>query len=379
MVDDTAALQAAIDWLGDPGGTIFLNAARKYRIDGTLTVKSGVTLAGYLERPTIRRDTLATLTDGRDLMNFGSQLVLGPTGTITLKASAGLKNLLILYSGITSLPRLMDNDTTVNGFSLSSTAVTLAGDGGFVKDCFIGGFWLAVHSTKQCAVLDGVWGDNYNGILLENSYDISRISNCHFMPWLTMPGSDAGQALRRVGRSNYSFQVASGCDWTRFHNCFSFGYFFGFLFTGGDATLLSQCGSDSYVDPGFPPYPGSAAYYIDTSVSNEIRLENCQGAAHTIGLYAQMKGGSKTMLHAHNCEFWANTIGFHSGSASSVGIARLTGCTMRGSTANGVYTAAAPSSVYLRDCTIHTSGTPVTLGANIAGPYNDLGGNLLMA
>ena len=377
--DDTAKIQAAIDAASaGGGGTVFLDQSRKYYVNGTLTIKAGVTLAGHMARPGFRLQPPAA-PSGLDLASWGSQLVLGSSGAIAMNSSTGLRNTVILYVGITSLPRQrLANSALIDGFSTSVNAVTINGDDVMVKDCFIGGFNLAVWSKHDRAVLDGVWGDNYNGILIQDALDVVRVSNCHFFPWLTIYSTEPSgtgwpdyNSLRRTGNTNYAFKITGTVDWPRMHNCFCYGYFYGFWLEGGSSILLSMCGADNTTAHAY-----SIGFNI-TGSQDEVRMDMCQSAAHQIGCYGQLGytgGSAKKKLMVTNCDFWGHDgQGFHSGVGNNT--TRLIGCNFRsgapGST--GIYVIGSTSRVYYRDCTIHDNTTPVTG----SGSYPvDLGGNL---
>lgn len=320
--DETVPLQAAIDSLGDAGGTVLLNPARKYLVGGTLAIKPGVTLAGHMSRPDLRRDGNGSPPAGLDLLSWGSHIVLGANGRIVVNSSGSVRNLVITNQGITSLP-LTESAGVVSGFSATKTAVTLEGEGCMVRDVFVGGFNIAVHSKGSRPVIDGVFGDNYNGVVIDTSDDTARISNCHFWPFLTAP-SQSVEALRREGAA---FKISSGeVHWTRFDNCFSYGYKYGFWLAAGDLTLLSLCGADN--TGGWTSY----GYYL-THGGGETRMDMCQASANVFGVYSNIvdpplpQPQGKARLFVTNSTFVDNDIGLETVSGSKCTV-RVLGCTL---------------------------------------------------
>jgi hypothetical protein len=377
--DETAKIQGAIDSAyAAGGGTILLDQSRKYYVNGALVIKSGVTLAGHIDRPEFRRDVSAVPVAGDlDILRWGSQLVLGTGGSITLKSSAGIRNCVVMYAGVTSVPTPRTGGSNlIAAFSTTQTAITLAGEGCLVRDVFVGGFNLAVYSQQARPVIDGVWGDNYNGVLVENADDVARIQNCHFWPWLTITSTEpdgAGNSLRRTGASNYAYTIrdtqgGKGTYWARFHNCFCFGYQYGFWMQGGDSTLLSMCGADNT-----PGNPGSIAYVL-TSNANATRIDMCQGAAHQTGVWGEVKGGPKKKVFLTNSDFWGNAVGFNSGLAECT--TRINACSFSACPTTAINVAGTAARVHYRDCMFHDNTNTVLFDGQ--GQLVDDGGNLAM-
>lgn len=396
---DTAAIQAQINALyASGGGVLLLDASKKYYITGNLEIKAGVTLAGYLTRPDFKRQFTATPIDSNDLLFFGSQLVLAAKnaaspGSITLRSSAALTNVLITAKGLhAGLPRPQGD--FANGFD-GGTALTLEGEGSCVKDCFIGGFDLAVHSKQQRPVIDGVWGDNINGILVVDASDVARVSNCHFCPWLTnpatYPNSGSPTATPSNSRAGYAFKVtetATGLNsWSRLHNCFCYGYFRGYWMEGGENFTFTLCGAD-HVPRWSETIEGTkggaelgAIGFLLSCGPSETRFDTCQVAAQQVGFLVQNPNGQNKSVFINNCDVFANQYGIHNGGSDCT--LRISGCVIRTvagtryTQSNGIVSNGSWLPM-IRDTTVKGYGSGnLYIGTPPGSPgYQDLGGNL---
>jgi|GEM_PF-1826052 len=181
--DDAAAIQATIDAAATAGGGIVRLGPRRYRVAAAdLTVRENVCLEGMLF-PGGQRS-------GGDYRAIPGTILLDAARTIRVLRAATLRRIAVIRDGMAAPPSTMRAGVQLRA-ALAGTAVTI-GDGGgnhhdaLCEDLLILGFDLAVRSdNNQRLNVRRVRGDNRSGIWLSRTYDISRIHDVHFWPFLT--------------------------------------------------------------------------------------------------------------------------------------------------------------------------------------------------
>ena len=286
VTDDTIAIQAAIDSLGDAGGTIVIPNGMRCVLDSTLIVRSNVGIQGpniYVGNPT-------TNAGPSQYNEIGGAFLLSGTQTITMQGGSSLSGLLIYRKGMT-FPQ-----TTVSGWT--GTAITAAGDDVSVENCMILGFDKAFYSNSfQRARLTSLYMDNTNGIEIASCYDIARVSDCHSWPFTTVAAHGSGAPAIRSGNA-YTF--ISGGDWNNIRNCFSYGYNRGLLIEDCSDITAIGCGFDN-VPSGHP----SAIGIVVRGTSDHTKLIGCQTAANgEAGVYVDVNPGSNLVVNIENLTVW---------------------------------------------------------------------------
>lgn len=199
LVDDAAALQSALNYVGGLGGGIVsLAPGKKYLIDSAdLVIPEGVCLmgAGY---PGGKRDN----SDYTQMPG----LILNPARTIKLRKHSEIARVCIRRKGMTAPQTWREAVQEVANFA--GTAIVIGDLGGgyitedaAVRDAFIIGFNLAINANN-CGrtVFQNIYGDNINGLRLDNVKDTARVDSVHFWPFLN--------ATRSWSWSTYS---VTGC------------------------------------------------------------------------------------------------------------------------------------------------------------------------
>ncbi|ODT17923.1 MAG: hypothetical protein ABS35_24775 [Kaistia sp. SCN 65-12] len=185
VTDDTAKIQAAIDFLAAKGGGEIDCSGGRWLIDsGELLVKDGVFLKGVWQN-------LGERTN-RDYSTLDSFFLLNPTYTIRMLAKGcGLRGVGILPKGYSAPTTMRQAKDMVAGWS--GTAVTI-GDGvtsGIAQDayigyCFIGGFAQGISCVKnERPRMEYLALDNLNNIYMDFVPDKNHLSHCHGWPFLT--------------------------------------------------------------------------------------------------------------------------------------------------------------------------------------------------
>lgn len=196
--DDAAAIQAAIDAAQAAGGGIVRLGPRRYRAAASeIVVKENVCLEGPLfpggQRPSA---------------NYGAipgTILLASTRTVRVMRGATLRRIALIRDGLGSPPTTMRAGVTLRA-GMAGTAITI-GDGSstqhdaLVEDMLVLGFDLALRADNSQRVnIRRMRGDNRNGIWLSRTFDVTRIQDVHFWPFLT--GNLGGVSLVQSTISN---------------------------------------------------------------------------------------------------------------------------------------------------------------------------------
>ena len=259
--NDATAFQNAINHVaGLGGGTVHFN--KKHLIDSGITVKDYVTLKGPLDGgpDELRGATADSVTVGGEsnVVNYdqmAGQLIINSSATITFRDGAGLCGALVMRKGLNLpfTPQTGSNPVFTGLAAFAGDALTVGGAGTTFKYLLILGFNKAIQSQGFERIgIDNVRGDCTNGIDIGTCLDIAYIQNCHFWPYTTthQDGSETGtnNLAQYDGRQNlrggiaYRFHTVG--DWSKFTNCFSYGYYTGFTITNCNDVQLIGCGAD---------------------------------------------------------------------------------------------------------------------------------------
>ena len=198
IADDVGAIQAAIDAAHAAGGGVVRLGPRRYRVAGAeLVVKENVCLEGPVfpggQRP------------GANYGSIPGSILLNATRTIRVMRGATLRSVAVIRDGIGAPPTNMRAAIALRA-AMAGTAITI-GDGSgthhdaLVEDVLVLGFDLALRADNSQRVnIRRMRGDNRNGIWLTRTYDITRIHDVHFWPFLT--GNLGGVSLVQTPIAN---------------------------------------------------------------------------------------------------------------------------------------------------------------------------------
>lgn len=288
VTDDSGKIHACLQ--ATPGA-ILRGGSSGFVVDVSITIPAGKSITSDYE-----------FIDPRDgqVFNAGAypnRVLLNSSASFILGESSSLRGLAILRKGMV-IPANAAEVANFSGIAVTTGAST---NGHYIGHCAILGFNIAAYpdpatNTEQfrCEYLNI---DCNNGILVEKSYDIVYIENCHCWPSAsigTPGGVDAD--LQRPGTA---FLFYNGGDWNRWTNCFSYGYARGFRVIDCNSVTALMCGTD---------YTGTnPAASIGFEVSGncpETKFIGCQAAAQDIGFY--INGASTNWVEMTNCTAWAS-------------------------------------------------------------------------
>lgn len=181
--DDTAAVQAAIDAASALGGGIVQFGPRRYRIGPAgLDLRAQVTLQGS-RHPGAQRAS-ANYAGAR------FALLLDPAGGIRVRRNGGISGLALIRQGLSTVTTLRQALDQVAAFA--GTAIRVGDTSGNtgtdarLERLLILGFDTAIEVVlSQRVSISDIAADCRNGIVLRESYDVSRVRDVHLWPFVT--------------------------------------------------------------------------------------------------------------------------------------------------------------------------------------------------
>jgi hypothetical protein len=237
--DDTKALQSALDAARAQGPVCFVPAGL-YRLDGSLTVPPGVTLAGASGGVPHSEQPIGTV-----LLALGGRGKPEAEPLITLKPNAVVRNVVIHYPEQT-LPEVVPYPWTIRADGELCQILDLTITNPY-QAIDVGTKWNELHLVRNvfaCPLKTGVY--------IDQCTDIGRIENVHFNPnfWTRMalkPGFPGGDIKAYLEKNLVGFKIGK-TDWEFISNCFvifpRIGFHFDDFGHGPGNAVVTQSGSD---------------------------------------------------------------------------------------------------------------------------------------
>ena len=222
--DNTAVFQKVIDDAEKAGGGIVNVPAGKFRINGNLTIPSGVILQGtYRLTASARGKTLETLV-GSVLLAYAGRGSYEGTPFINLKGHAsGIAGLIIAYPEWkkTDVPPVPYPPCIYSNFTENVAVI----------DCCILYAYEAIRLQRAARhLIRNVQGyPSWRGIYVDECYDIGRIENVHFCP-IGVGYKVDDPYCKWINTNGVAFEFAR-TDWQYVLNTFCFGYGVGYKFS----------------------------------------------------------------------------------------------------------------------------------------------------
>ncbi|HOE63580.1 MAG TPA: glycosyl hydrolase family 28-related protein [Candidatus Sumerlaeota bacterium] len=164
----------------------------------------------------------------------------------------------------------------------------------------------------------------YRGLFVDQCYDVGRIENVHFWPFLTCNNPQMESLQDWVIQNGEAF-IFGRTDWEYVYNTFCWGYKIGYRFTrtkngvangnflgiGADATQNAVAVDDCapygllITNGEFVSFPGAHPVSVDVSSSNTgvIQFQNCAFWGDPPQI-ANIKGKGAVTFNACNFQFW---------------------------------------------------------------------------
>lgn len=220
-VDDSAAIQSALDAAAEKGGPVLLGVGR-FRLDKPLNVPEGVILEGVWEAPhhaQLKKGTVFEIYAGK---NDESAAAL-----VTLNPSSAVKGITFFYPE-QRIPGTIAYPYTIHGKGMHCSVM----DCTFVnpyKAMDFGTDWNELHYIRNC------FGCPLKvGVHIDRCTDIGRIENVHFNPHYWGRAEVEGipkwdDLLGYIQQNLIAFEFAR-TDWEYVHNTFCYGAKIGYRF-----------------------------------------------------------------------------------------------------------------------------------------------------
>lgn len=221
IVDDSAAIQKALDAASEKGGIVELGVGT-FRLDNPISVPEGVTLTGVWEAP-----HHAMLTKGTVFNIYAGKGDENGTPTITLNPSSAIKGITFFYPE-QRIPDIIKYPWTVRGAGMHCS----------VMDCtFVNPYRMLDFATNwnELHYIRNVFGCPLKvGVSVDKCSDIGRIENVHFNPhyWFRteLPNPPDGDGLIKfLGQNLIAFEFGRS-DWEYVINTFVYGAKIGYRF-----------------------------------------------------------------------------------------------------------------------------------------------------
>lgn len=294
-VDDTAALQAGLDYLTETlgGGELFL-APRRYRT-GSLSLPKSTGIVGSNggfapHYPATLQASVHTL-----LLNAGA--------TITMREASTMQGVVLRPHGMT-FPQDAGDVERWRG-----TAIEIAPEssGVHIGRCMIVGFAQAILAGGAGPIyrtrIEDTSIDCHNGISLSGVPDVAYLTRIHAWGFATT-GRGERNATARPG---IAFYLGKRADWCKITDCFCYGYETGFELEDVADCTLTGCGADH--KPRRSGEASSTGFKLHGRARNN-RLIGCQAAAQGRGIHLATNAGEPRLTnHIQGGTVWDNGVG----------------------------------------------------------------------
>lgn len=224
VVDDTAAIQSALDTAGKTGGEVSLPAGR-YLIKGHLTVPTGVAMVGSWDAP-----HHGAWDKGSTLMITGGRGEETGTATITLEQSSAIRGFTLLWPDQRA-ENIVPYPWAIHGHGMHNTVENVT---------FVNAYQgiLIGQPGSELHVIRNIFGCVLRrGVMIDSTSDVGRVENVHFnthywlrsgyQPILT---KDAGRLVPEFAMANCEAFILARADWEDFVDTFVWGAKIGYHF-----------------------------------------------------------------------------------------------------------------------------------------------------
>jgi hypothetical protein len=239
--DDTSAIQGALDRAQTNGSTCYLPSGH-YRVEGPLTVPSGVTMRGASGGVPHSEHPIGTV-----LLAYGGRGDPEGDPLVTLKSNAGIRNLIIHYPE-QDIHEVVPYPWSIRGDGELCQVTDIMMTNPY-RALDFGTCWNELHTVRNvfaCPLDIGVYVDQCT--------DIGRLENVHFNPnfWTRMavkPGHPADTAAVKAYQEAHLIGFKIGkTDWEYITNSFvifpKIGFHFDDFGHGPGNAVVTQSGGD---------------------------------------------------------------------------------------------------------------------------------------
>lgn len=283
VTDDTAAFQAAANWLSSKGGGTLSYGGQHY-LGTNLNLPRNVSLVGPEGFSNPGNPAYSYRTGTWAALQAAPKLILSSSVTINLLGNQVLRGCLITRSGLA----LTGTDSPTNYAGTAVTATTT--DGILLDACTILGFTQAFYSNGSAAIIcNACYVDCTNGFLFTQGFDVIRCLNCHCYNFLQ---SDVGTTPADTQRNGYAYRFTGltdgGVAGPSCVGCFAYGYRWGFYSDAAGSDTYIDCWADGpTTSSGVPLWADSIGFaFLSTQDANaEPQMIGCRASAQNNGIY----------------------------------------------------------------------------------------------
>ena len=261
VTDDTAAINASIA-LASPGQEVWLSPTGQHFCAGTIALLKGRTLRGGWNVPGNTNPGNIAL----DLTTLNGALILPTGATVRMDSGSAIRGVPIYRQGLVT--------PVASSAAFGGIGITINGDDVYVGYCLIMGFATGISSTSGGGnswarqKIEWVYGDNNNGILIDNSHDTPYISHCHFWPFASISPT---ATLSNHVRTGTAFNITNSDLISLSHN-FCFSYQIGYHIGQDGGAFLLDCQADGI-------FNGAQGFVFDTGLEG-TRAMGCVAFAN---------------------------------------------------------------------------------------------------
>ena len=279
-VDQTANVQAAFNAAAATGGQVIIPSGTEILCLSDVTLASHCDILGF-----------SKLTENAfDVTSLESGLVFADGASLVMELGSTITAVRVRSQSVREATDFTDPSSffTGTGIKINNTDVSII-------SCSVFGFTNGIISTGPTGrtTITDMKADNINSINLDNSEDVSRLTNVQIWPFCGGAGSLAI-------RDGIGITLQNNGDWTHLTNCFTWGVTVGFKLNDVRSNVsFTACGSD------FPSF---------TEPSTGIDIEGDCGTVDIIGSRIELV---ETGIHLN-----------YTPSVDNIGSVNIIGCTI---------------------------------------------------
>ena len=288
--DDTAAFQKALDTAGkgDLGGAVFAPRGA-YLIAGHLSIPKNVTLEGIWNIP-----TAWTQYQGTTLLAVEGEGDPNATPFITLWCNSVVKGLTVYYP----------NQVKTNPPKPYPWCIAAGGaDNPSIIDVLLVNPYQAVdfgtHASGRHYIRNLYGQPLFKGLYIDQCYDVGRVENVHFWPFLTCNNEELKPLQDFVVANGEAF-IFGRTDWEYVFNTFCWGYKTGYHF------IKTQSGMTNGNFLGIGADGTNRAVVVDDCAPYGLLITNGEFVSMfgTNPVSVDVKDSNTGVIQFQNCAFW---------------------------------------------------------------------------
>lgn len=325
--DCTAIVQSAIDAVAQSGGGVVFLPSGRYRFDGSLTLRSNVTLRGDWKAP--GTSAQSRLVAGTILMPTGGRGQADGAAFVTMAAGTSLRNLAIWYpdqraDAVVAYPWTVRTHYHTGMDCYTIENVTLVNP--------YQGLRFGPEDTELSTVRNVYGTPLKTGYLMDYSSDSTRTVNVHFSPeyWLNSglgPVPDRRLLKKYICGNGTGFELLRS-DGHDFENVSISGYHVGIhaqkgkygtpygaldnvMATGGDVGFLVESANTGWQLTRCSFEGETAGIWATKSLAQPLQINDCRLTGHSA-----IRSDGFASIQAQNCVFDGNVAMNCEGSAT---------------------------------------------------------------